>query len=154
MNLHLGTCPQTQRPHRMSLASYAELSKIPEEFRDDGCTNWFDKVFRWSIRWCCRLHDYGYCSRCWLPWQMRPTDQKRRDAKLRVLIAEALPWRWDWTRWPVYAALRVLGGLSFNTCGPDKGDRCRHNMPMPAWMAAKEGRRERRRRQRNEKPTR
>lgn len=61
--------------------------------------------------------------------------RKQSDKALRVRIAGVLP-RWlDWMRWIYYRVVRCLGSLiAFDSCGPEVGERCSHNMPMPEWM--------------------
>jgi hypothetical protein len=37
----------------------------------------------------------------------------------------------------LYFGVRIGGGGSaWNSCGPSRGDRCRHNIEQPGWMRA------------------
>ncbi len=98
---------------------------IPAHFIDDGCTNWPDKICGSNMKPACRRHDFKYCSRC--HDEMSPLLQQVADLALRVEIREALPWWSQWTRWPVFWALRLVGNFAYDSCGTDE-ELCRHGM--------------------------
>lgn len=107
------------------------LVEIPDEFRDDGCTWWFDSLFGYDIRHICRVHNYFYCSRTQPPGSMTPENKDKVDRELSDEISKVLPWWLDWTAGPVYRAVYMWGSMAYDTCKPDAGERCRHNMLWP-----------------------
>ena len=103
---HKGICEHTGKPHTMTAGAYRVLQGIPLRFEDDGCSNWFDKLFKWSIRWCCRIHDFRYCA-----YAGSSLGQKPADAELRMNIVSAVPdWRTleiaPWAGWVLSKATR------------------------------------------------
>jgi hypothetical protein len=52
---------------------------------------------------------------------------------MREAMRELLPWYYDHTAGAVYRVLGVWPGY-FDTCGPEVGNYCRHEQPMPDWM--------------------
>jgi hypothetical protein len=112
-----------------------EHGPYPEDFVADGCSCAPDKIFGYDISECCVGHDFDYCSRCHPEGHMTKKWRKAADKKLRKRIAAVLPRVLDWIRWIYYRFVRRFGSLSaFDSCGPEAGERCRHNMPMPEWM--------------------
>ena len=65
-------------------------------------------------------------------------NQERRefaDRALRQHARELLPWWLNLAPLVLYFGVRAGGGgEAWNSCGPTRGERCRHNMPMPDWM--------------------
>jgi hypothetical protein len=58
------------------------------------------------------------------------------DTELRLNLRAFLPWRWRWLGWCYYFAVWRYGGMgAFDSCDARGGERCRHNLPMPEWMA-------------------
>ena len=111
------------------------LKKIPTEFHDDGCSNSPDEVFGFEFRWACRIHDWRYCTRCHLPGTMHYASKQRADRELRQFIRASLPWRWRWVSRIYWRGVQAGGGFdAWNSCGPEDGQRCRHNVAMPSWM--------------------
>ena len=125
------------------------LAEIPKEFEDDGCSNSPDgflmgiskwRGFRWlkrwarSFKWCCRIHDWRYCSRCQRVMNRREQTyaDKELGRNVRYVIYRGLRW-WGWG---YYRATNRFGGMSaYNSCGPAAGLLCRHGMEVPQWMA-------------------
>jgi hypothetical protein len=108
---------------------------IPAEFVDDGCSKAPDFLFRVNLRWACRIHDWWWCTRAHPPGTMTDEYRQAGDAFLGAVIRYAL------SRHPLrhlaYTAYRWgpwFGWRGFNTCGPEAGARCRHNLPKPGWM--------------------
>lgn len=111
------------------------LLEIPRGFVDDGCTAAPDLLFGVDLAWACRIHDWCACTRAHpegfltLEWKLLGDQMLRgyvreslRGHPLRFLIAATF-----------FAGVRLFGG-SFNTCGPEAGERCRHGLARPAWM--------------------
>lgn len=110
---------------------------IPDGFKDDGCTKWFDKLFGYDLSDLCRAHDYAYCTRCHPPGCMTYGAKIRADLELSKGMKARLPWWLDWTSGAVYRSVYLFGPFNaFDSCGPEAGERCRHNMPRPDWMPA------------------
>ena len=136
-------------PH---LVAHSILAKIPAEFVDDGCSNSPDGflhiiskrwLFRWlkrfarSFLWCCKIHDWRYCSRCHRAGSMNQAARKFADKELGWNIRGVLVFLMKWWGWGYFKATSEFGGRrAWNSCGPASGERCRHNMPKPDWMAA------------------
>ena len=58
------------------------------------------------------------------------------DKALRKHARELLPWYLNVAPIVLYVGVRVGGGFgSWDSCGPEEGDRCRHNIKQPDWMA-------------------
>jgi len=111
------------------------LEKIPDEFKDDGCSNSRDSIFGFDFSEACRDHDHRYCTRCWTAGAMTQTHRHDADMDLRKGIRAMLPWRYRWAGWWYRLGVHWGGGISaFDSCGPTKGDICRHGMPKPEWM--------------------
>lgn len=112
------------------------LAKIPREFGDDGCSNAPDSIFWRSIKWCCRIHDWRYCSRCHSPVAMTRRGRAYADKELGWNVRSALPFTTRWAGWFYYRATARFGGMeAWNSCGPGAGLLCRHGMEVPEWMA-------------------
>lgn len=112
------------------------LSQIPKTFADDGCTRAPDKIFRWDLGWCCRIHDWRYCSRCHTPGTMDTQRRNLADEELRTNLRSVLPWRWRWIGWAYWIAVWRYGGFeAWDSCGPSVGAICHHNVPLPDWMS-------------------
>lgn len=65
------------------------------------------------------------------------TDKAKRfaDKALRVHAKELLPWYLRISPNILYVGVFVGGGFgSWDSCGPEEGDRCRHNIKQPDWM--------------------
>lgn len=57
------------------------------------------------------------------------------DEEIKFNVRSALPRRHRWFSIIVYIALWRYGGIeAFDSCGPEVGERCRHNMKRPVWM--------------------
>lgn len=65
------------------------------------------------------------------------TDPAKRfaDKALRKHARELLPWYLNLAPIILYVGVAVGGGFgSWDSCGPEVGDRCRHNIKQPDWM--------------------
>jgi hypothetical protein len=113
------------------------LRNIPSEFVDDGCSASPDSLFGFDFRWACRVHDWRYCSRCHPPQVMTQHGRTKADEELRRFISVSLPKRWRWVKWVYYSAVVAFGGVkAWDCCGPEVGERCKHNMPLPSIRKA------------------
>lgn len=114
------------------------LTSIPTDFVDDGCSASPDSICGDSIRWACRIHDWRYCTRAHRPGRMTTEYRKNADKELRTHMRLDLPWYSQWTRLIYHFFVRKFGNgdNSFDSCGPEVGEKCRHNMPQPVWMRA------------------
>lgn len=128
---------RAQRPLPAMARYYLRL--IPSRFKDDGCSNSLDSWFGFDFRWACRIHDWFYCTRCHLVGTMTSRKRQRADLLLRRFLRASVPWRWGWLKWIYWLGVHYGGGIkAFDSCGPEAGELCRHNMPMPAWMMRQE----------------
>lgn len=114
----------------------AILAGIPERFVDDGASHAPDSVGSTNLRPVFRIHDWMYCTRCHPPGTMTGEWRKKADADMKLFMGLGLPWYSRWVRRVYYWAVKKFGGRYeiFDSCGPEAGDFCRHNMPMPLWM--------------------
>ena len=108
------------------------------DFEDDGLSGGFpDWMYRrWELSIAGRVHDWHYCTRCHKAGSM--TDQSKRfaDKALRKHARELLPWYLNLAPIVLYVGVYVGGGFgSWDSCGTEVGDRCRHNITQPDWMA-------------------
>ncbi len=106
-------------------------------FEDDGLSGGFpDWLYaRHHLSLAGRVHDWHYCSRCHPQGTMNQAHRAFADTALRVHARELLPWYLRIAPWLLYAGVRIGGGGSaWNSCGPTRGERCRHNIETPAWM--------------------
>lgn len=126
------------------------LRNIPTQFSDDGCSNAPDgwllilssqrglawlKRFARSFRWCCRIHDWRYCTRCHPAGSMTRGAQRYADRELGWHVRSILPFGLRWWGWLYWRATNRFGGMSaWDSCGIRAGQFCRHNMPIPRWM--------------------
>lgn len=106
------------------------LTRVPAEFVDDGCSNSLDSVLGFSFRWACRLHDWYYCSRCWPEGAMTHGHKVTGDLYLERFIRASLPLPLKWVGLGYQLVVMVAAFRAYNSCGPEKGERCRHNMPI------------------------
>jgi hypothetical protein len=59
----------------------------------------------------------------------------RVNRALSSEIAWRLPWWLDWTAGLVYRGVYLFGPFNaYDSCGPEAGALCRHNMAPPPWM--------------------
>jgi len=111
------------------------LKRIPARFDDAGCSNAPDAFAGRDLRPYCRIHDWRYCGRCHRAGGMYQYARRFADKELGWNIRDALPWGFRWIGWGYWRATHRFGGMSaWNSCGPTRGELCRHNMPMPPWM--------------------
>ena len=105
-------------------------------FHDNGCSNAPDAIFWWDLRWPCRIHDWRYCSRAHDPWELDQEHRAIADQELGRNVRAALPWALRWLGGLLYWRFTDLAGgrRSWDSCGPEDGERCRHNLSKPGWM--------------------
>lgn len=124
---------RSQRPP--GLIARGLLSEIHKDFQDDGCSGAPDDWFGFDLRYACRIHDWLYCTRAHPAGSMTQERRRYADDLLGALIRHALPWRWRWVGWWYRLAVHRYGGIeAYDSCGPEAGDRCRHNLKQPPWM--------------------
>jgi hypothetical protein len=134
------------------------MEKTPA-FKDDGLSFFPDWIYKYilhlSLTPAGRIHDWHYCARCHDIGSMSQKARLFADLALRVHAKEILRtprpttnrflrWvRFVRARYPrlapriLYRGVRIGGGANaWNSCGNTRGELCRHNMPMPAWMKA------------------
>lgn len=111
-------------------------AEIPERFQDDGCTSSPDSILRTNIRWCCRIHDWRYCTRAHGRGVLTKASRKVVDKEFRANLGLALPWYVGFVRLVYYKAVRMFGSSDkgWDTCSYGAGIYCRHNLPRPLWM--------------------
>jgi hypothetical protein len=108
------------------------------DFEDDGLSGGFpDWMYKkWLLGLAGRVHDWHYCTRCHKAGSMTDPQKKWADKALRKHARELLPWYLCLAPIILYVGVRVGGGFgSWDSCGPEAGDRCRHNIKQPDWMA-------------------
>jgi hypothetical protein len=108
------------------------------DFEDDGLSGGFpDWAYRrWHLWKSGRVHDWHYCTRCHKAGSMTDPAKKFCDLALRVHARKLLPWYIRLAPWVLYIGVSVGGGFgSWDSCGVEEGDRCRHNIKQPDWMA-------------------
>lgn len=117
-------------------ASALLRGSVPASFKDDGCTNSPDSIFGFDFKWACRIHDWRYCTRCHDPGSMTYETKLRADMELKRHFKSSLPLRWRWIRYVYYAGVLAGGGFNaFDSCGPEEGETCRHDVTSPQWMS-------------------
>lgn len=107
------------------------------EFQDDGLSGSFpDWMYkRWDLTDAGRVHDWHYCTRCHAAGSMTDQAKQFADKALRKHARERLPWFLNLAPIILYLGVRIGGGFgSWDSCGPEIGDRCRHNIKKPQWM--------------------
>jgi hypothetical protein len=107
------------------------------DFEDDGLSGGFpDWMYKkWLLGLAGRVHDWNYCTRCHKAGSMTDPKKKWADKALRKHARELLPWYLCLAPIVLYVGVRVGGGFgSWDSCGPEEGDRCRHNIEQPQWM--------------------
>ncbi len=108
------------------------------EFEDDGLSGGFpDWMYRrWELSIAGRVHDWHYCTRCHKAGSMTDSSKKFADKALRKHARELLPWYLNLAPIVLYVGVAVGGGFgSWDSCDSEVGDRCRHNIKQPDWMA-------------------
>jgi hypothetical protein len=112
-----------------------DLPKIPPDFVDSGCSNAPDSIFGRPIAWACRIHDWRYCTRAHPAGAMTQRWRQDADRELGANVRGSLPFALRWVGWVYWRATHRFGGDdAFDSCGPEVGERCRHNLARPAWM--------------------
>lgn len=118
---------------RYDAASVA--ARVPPDFLSDGCSCAPDRLFGVDLTPACRLHDAAYCARLWPPGTLDQAWRSGADRQLGIDVRAVLPFGLGWVGWAYFWAVHRFGGdSSFDSCGEEAGERCRHGMPMPDWM--------------------
>jgi hypothetical protein len=117
-----------------------QIAQLWPDFKDDGLS-WFpDWIYRLILRHnitpAGRAHDWGYCSRCHKRREMTSERRLFADRALRKHARELLHGHFRITPLVLYAGVRLFGRKAWNSCGPDEGERCRHDIEQPVWMRA------------------
>lgn len=113
------------------------IAKVWPDFRDSGLSFFPDWIFRrWSLGLAGRVHDWHYCSRCHRAGSMTWGAKGFADRALRKHARDLLPWYLNLTPLILHIGVRLGGNSSWDSCGPDAGEWCRHNIEKPVWMQA------------------
>ena len=136
-----------------------QIRQMWPDFQDDGLSCFPDWIYKYILRLnitpAGRVRDWHYCTRCHPIGTMNQKARLFADRALRQHAKELLRWerpsgnrfvrflRAARSRIPrlaprvLYRGVRLGGGGSaWNSCGPEQGDRCRHNIKQPVWMRA------------------
>jgi hypothetical protein len=123
------------KERKVAKKAHRALGNIPDRFIDDGCSYSPDSMFHNEIGWACRIHDFRYCSRTEAHKDTSPEARLKADKELRANIALSFPKWLGWIRWLYYKAVRRFGSMhAWDSCGPEDGEYCKHNMQVPLWM--------------------
>lgn len=113
------------------------ISREHPEFQDDGLSGGFpDWMYsRWGLSLAGRVHDWHYCTRCHRAGSMTDEAKRFADKALRKHARELLPWYLNLAPIILYWGVTLGGGFgSWDSCGQEVGERCRHNIEQPQWM--------------------
>ena len=113
------------------------ITRETPDFEDDGLSGGFpDWMYsRWELSIAGRVHDWHYCTRCHTAGSMTDKAKRFADKALRKHARELLPWFLNLAPIVLYIGVYVGGGFgSWDSCGPEEGTRCRHNIKQPQWM--------------------
>jgi len=115
------------------------ITATTPDFVDDGLSMFPDWIYRYILRHditpAGRVHDWHYCTRCHGQGRMDQDARRFADSALRVHARELLHGHFRIAPIVLYLGVRFGGGTeSWNSCGPARGERCRHNMLQPIWM--------------------
>ncbi len=114
------------------------ISSKNSDFRDDGLSGGFpDWMYsRWDLSRAGRIHDWQYCTRCHKAGSMTDPQKRWADKALRKHAREILPAYLNLAPIILYIGVFIGGGFgSWDSCDASVGDRCRHNIKQPDWMA-------------------
>ena len=114
------------------------ISRDYPDFVDDGLSGGFpDWAYRrWQLWVSGRVHDWHYCTRCHKQGSMTDDAKRFADLALRTHARQLLPWYIRLAPWVLYIGVAVGGGWgSWDSCVAAVGERCRHNIKQPDWMA-------------------
>lgn len=147
-----------KKPPPQPIGFYLEkIDRETPDFEDDGLSCFPDWIYKYLLRLDIspsgRVHDWHYCTRCQPIGTMNQDHRLYADLALylhsRELLRRRKPTenrflrfvRATRSRLPrlaphvLYRGVRLGGGgNAWNSCGPQSGDRCRHNMKKPKWM--------------------
>jgi hypothetical protein len=113
-----------------------QIAQLWPDFRDDGLSGGFpDWLYsRHNLYLAGRVHDWMYCSRCHLQSSMTRQARRRADCALRQHARELLPWYLQLAPMILHIGVRLGGPSSWDSCGDDAGEWCRHMIARPVWM--------------------
>ena len=114
-----------------------QIAQLWPEFVDDGLSGGFpDWLYARHDLWIAgRIHDWHYCSRCHPEHAMNQAHRMAADLLLLKHSKELLPWYLQVAPYVLYFGVRWFGGnAAWDSCGPTRGARCRHNILLPDWM--------------------
>ena len=117
------------------------IAQTRPDFQNDGLSggfpDWFYRlVLRYDIGIADRPHAWHYCTRCHPEKSMTKKMKRYGDRALRQHARELLPWFYQIAPIVLHVGVRVGGNSSWDSCGPDVGEHCRHNIKKPVWMQA------------------
>ena len=114
-----------------------QIRQLWPDFVDDGLSGGFpDWIYaRHHLRYAGRVHDWHYCSRCHRGGSMTPKARRFADRALLQHARELLPWYLQVAPIVLHLGVRIGGRSSWDSCGPYVGERCRHNIKCPPYMA-------------------
>ena len=117
-----------------------QIAQLWPGFVDDGLS-WFpDWIYaRWDLHLAGRVHDWLFCTRCHRPGSMTRGAEKHANRVLRKLARDLLPWWIRATPFILYYGVKFGAHSAWDSCGPDVGERCRHDIARPVWMVRTEG---------------
>ena len=121
-----------------------QIAQLWPGFVDDGLS-WFpDWIYKYILRHnltpAGRVHDWHYCSRCYKRNGMTPERRLFVDRALRKHARRILHGHFHIAPLVLYAGVRAFGWMrAWDSCGPDVGERCRHDIARPVWMVRTEG---------------
>jgi len=110
------------------------LQKIPRRFVTDGCSSAPDSILGRDLRWCCKIHDWRGCTRAHRPGSLTQGACNFAAKELGWNVRSALRLGTRWIGWLYYRVTYRFTEVYWDSCGPEAGERCRHNLPMPGWM--------------------
>ncbi len=116
----------------------SRITKETPDFEDDGLSGGFpDWMYsRWKLSKAGRIHDWHYCTRCHKAGSMTDPQKRLADKILRKHARELLPAYLNLAPIILYIGVFIGGGFgSWDSCDASVGDRCRHNIKQPDWMA-------------------
>ncbi len=117
-----------------------QIRQLWPDFKDDGLSYFPDWIYKYILRHnispAGRVHDWHYCSRCHAERSMTPKAKGFADRALRQHARELLPWYVRLAPRLLYRGVRLGGWPSWDSCDPEQGERCRHNIKQPVWMQA------------------
>ena len=115
-----------------------QIGQLWPDFKNDGLSGGFpDWMYaRWDLALADRPHAWHYCTRVHREDSMTRASKRFADRALRQHARELLPWYLNLAPLILYAGVRLGGDSSWDSCGSEVGEQCRHNITQPVWMRA------------------